>query len=89
MRHGFIGAVSERQAFFLTRVNHNIDRLTHMVNDLLDLSRIEAGRMELRITDVSLHELVDELIDNLRPQARGKIDPASCRVSTAPPFCPR
>ncbi len=72
MRHGFIGAVSERQAFFLTRVNHNIDRLTHMVNDLLDLSRIEAGRMELRITDVSLHELVDELIDNLRPQAEEK-----------------
>ncbi len=69
MRDGFTGALSDRQVFYLTRVTHNIDRLTRMVNDLLDLSRIEAGRMELTRIDVALVPLIEETLENLRPQA--------------------
>ena len=72
MRDGFTGALSDRQVFYLTRVTHNIERLTRMLNDLLDLSRIEAGRMELTPTDVSLVPIIEEVLEALRPQAEKK-----------------
>ena len=72
MRDGFTGALSDRQVFYLTRVTHNIERLTRMLNDLLDLSRIEAGRMEITPGDVALVPLIEEAIENLRPQAEKK-----------------
>ncbi len=72
MRDGFTGPISDRQVFYLTRVTHNIDRLTRLLNDLLDLSRIEAGRMEFTPTDVALVPLVEEVVEQLRPQAEKK-----------------
>ncbi len=72
MLDGLTGELHERQIFYLTRVNHNVERLTRMLNDLLDLSRIEAGRMELRLADVGLHDVATEVLDNLRPQAEEK-----------------
>jgi len=72
MLNGVTGDLRERQALYLTRVKYNIDRLTRTLNDLLDLSRIEAGHVELRLTDVSLTEVTAEALDNLRPQAEGK-----------------
>jgi len=41
------GAVNENQSHFLAIVKNNIDRLNILVNDLLDISRIEAGRVML------------------------------------------
>lgn len=72
MLTGVTGDLRERQVLYLTRVKYNIDRLTRTLNDLLDLSRIEAGHVELRLTDVSLTEVTTEALDNLRPQAEEK-----------------
>ncbi len=72
MLTGVTGDLRERQVLYLTRVKYNIDRLTRTLNDLLDLSRIEAGHVELRLTDVSLTEVTAEALDNLRPQAEEK-----------------
>src|SRR5437879_800259 len=44
---GLTGALTERQSYYLNRVKYNVERLTRMINDLLDLSRIEAGKVEL------------------------------------------
>ena len=72
MLAGVTGDLRERQVLYLTRVKYNIDRLTRTLNDLLDLSRIEAGHVELRLADVSLAEVTAEALDNLRPQAEEK-----------------
>lgn len=72
MLTGVTGDLRERQVLYLTRVKHNIDRLTRTLNDLLDLSRIEAGHVELRLADVSLTEVTADALDNLRPQAEEK-----------------
>ncbi len=72
MLAGVTGDLRERQALYLTRVKYNIERLTRTLNDLLDLSRIEAGHVELRLADVSLTEVTAEALDNLRPQAEAK-----------------
>ncbi len=72
MLTGVTGDLRERQVLYLTRVKYNIDRLTRTLNDLLDLSRIEAGHVELRLADVSMAEVTAEALDNLRPQAEEK-----------------
>lgn len=72
MLAGVTGDLRERQALYLTRVKYNIERLTRTLNDLLDLSRIEAGHVELRLTDVSLVEVAAEVLDNVRLQAEAK-----------------
>jgi signal transduction histidine kinase len=57
----------------IQRVSHNIeeecDRLTRMITDLLDLSRIQAGRLAMRVGSVDLPELASEVIDQLSPRA--------------------
>ena len=44
---GAVGAVNENQAHFLEIVRNNIDRLNTLVGDLLDVSRIESGKVAL------------------------------------------
>ena len=70
MLDGLTGDLTERQSFYLERVKHNIERLTRMINDLLDLSRIEAGRMEMHPTSVALDSLAREMVESFQPQAQ-------------------
>ena len=70
MMDGLTGTLNERQSFYLSRVKHNIERLTRMINDLLDLSRIEAGKMELRSSAVNMGSLVREVVELLQPMAQ-------------------
>jgi len=51
----------------LTIVKKNADRLLGLINDLLDLSRIEAGRVDLHCTSVDLAPLIAEVAGALRP----------------------
>ncbi len=72
MLDGLTGTLNDRQSFYLNRVRHNIARLSRMITDLLDLSRIEAGRMDLSLAPVSMVDLVVEATENLRPAALEK-----------------
>lgn len=57
---GVAGAMSEQQKNFLQVVQENTERLTILVNDLLDLSRIEAGQVNLSMQPVDLVEIIDD-----------------------------
>ncbi len=70
MMDGLTGDLNDRQEFYLGRVKHNIERLTRMINDLLDLSRIEAGRMDLQPTALNLGSLAREVVELMLPQAQ-------------------
>lgn len=72
MLDGLTGALSEKQSHYLHRVKYNVDRLMRMINDLLDLSKIEAGRVELRLVPVSISELVNDVTESLEQIARNK-----------------
>jgi PAS domain S-box-containing protein len=64
---GDAGEVTEEQMEFLEIVKSNSDRLVMLVNDLLDVSRIEAGRINLRLQSVDLARSIDEAATSLRP----------------------
>ena len=69
---GVGGSLSEQQHHYLSRIQANADRLTRMLNELLDLSKIEAGKIELRPTVLSIQELIADVLDVLHPLAQQK-----------------
>ena len=69
---GLAGALTDKQTHSLERVKHNIDRLTRMINELLDLSKIEAGRLELNLSPVALSEIAEEIVESYQTAARAK-----------------
>jgi signal transduction histidine kinase len=50
-------------------IEEECDRLHRLIADLLDLSRIQAGRVAIRITNVDLVELAHEVVDQLAPRS--------------------
>jgi PAS domain S-box-containing protein len=73
MLDGITGSLNEKQVRYLTRIKSNADRLTRLINDLLDLSRIEAGKIDLKPTNLSLVGLAQEVTENIRPVALAKL----------------
>jgi signal transduction histidine kinase len=69
---GIAGELSQPQRDFLIRVKGNTDRVLRLINDLLDLARIEAGRVDLHPVRLSLLEVATEVIDALKPLASEK-----------------
>jgi signal transduction histidine kinase len=69
---GVVGEAGPKLQRYLTTVRNNTDRLARLVTDLLDLSRIEAGRVELRRTPVPVQPIIQEVAENLLPMAAGK-----------------
>lgn len=57
---------------FLAIIDAESDRLGRLIKNVLDLSRIESGRMVWRMTDVPLCRLVDAAVDGLLPVLREK-----------------
>ncbi|MEX5217462.1 MAG: MASE1 domain-containing protein [Nitrospira sp.] len=66
------GPLTDKQQHYLSRVKFNADRLARMLNELLNLSRIEAGKMELAPTILSLQDLFVQLIEEFQPLAQQK-----------------
>lgn len=67
------GAVGELppKARDLTRIaRQNADRLIRLINDILDLEKIEAGKIQLQITAVDVTDLVDSTVAELRGMAQ-------------------
>ena len=69
---GAVGQVSEGQANFLSTIRSNADRMSTLVSDLQDLSRIEAGQLRLQFGMVLLSEIIDEVIRSLHGQIEEK-----------------
>lgn len=69
---GAAGSLTEDQMRFLFIIKSNADRLTMLVNDLLDIGRIDTHRVELKIKSVELGQVVQVVVDSLRRKAMTK-----------------
>jgi signal transduction histidine kinase/putative methionine-R-sulfoxide reductase with GAF domain len=67
-----VGPVNEAQSNFLSTIRSNVDRMATLVSDLADVSRIEAGRLQLDFNAVSLQEVVGEVVRSFRSQVESK-----------------
>ncbi len=65
---GAVGEVNEAQAGFLSTIRTNVDRMATLVSDLTDISRIEAGRLNLEYEPVSLEAISEEVLRSVRGQ---------------------
>src|SRR5829696_805725 len=61
------GQVTDPQRKSLTRIDSNSRHLLALINDILDITRIEAGRMPLNATSFGIGELFDEVLAELEP----------------------
>ena len=67
------GGMSTQQRVYLERLKANTDRLTRMIADLLDVSRIESRTLRLRCVPVKLHPLVREVVEQFQLVVSEKI----------------
>ena len=66
------GDLSQTQEQFLSIAQRNLKRLSALINDLLDLSKLEAGKMEVRRKRMAINNVIQEVIDSLNNWARSK-----------------
>ena len=69
---GVAGELTETQSNFLGTVRSNVDRLNMLVSGLLDISRIESGRMRLEFRSVSIERVIGEALRTIRGQIEAK-----------------
>ena len=69
---GMHGEINEQQKEFLSICLEEIDRLTRIISDILNISKIEAGKIELKRTIVNIVTLTKGVISSFVPQAQNK-----------------
>lgn len=72
MLDGLTGTVNEKQQRYLSRMLENSERLIRMIEDLLDRTRIQTGKLELAPAELDLGECVADVMEQLRPLAQAK-----------------
>ena len=66
------GNLSERQVDFASTIHEAGTDLLHLINDILDLSKVEAGQLEVALLDVPIQDLIDHLRDTIQAMAMEK-----------------
>ncbi|MCP4541631.1 MAG: GAF domain-containing protein [Chloroflexi bacterium] len=82
---GVVGSLTKDQHKFLSVIDVNVERLTTLVNDLLDISRIESGRVALSPQIVHVEHIIEQVV--LTMQARA-MDQGLTLRSDLPPALP-
>ena len=69
LRQQLFGEVNEKQAEYLDDILSSGNHLLSLINDVLDLSKVEAGQVELEIADFSLREALERGVVMVRERA--------------------
>ncbi len=75
--------LNEKQLRWVRNIRTSGEQLLNLINDILDLAKIEAGKMQVRIEEFSIHDVCEGLLNMFRPLAekknidlRSQIDPS-------------
>jgi signal transduction histidine kinase/GGDEF domain-containing protein len=66
---GKTGEINEAQTKFLSIAERNINRLTNILNNVLDLSRIESGKIRMKFEELDLTAVIEFILSSLKHQA--------------------
>jgi signal transduction histidine kinase len=69
---GMAGELTGEQQRQVEMINHSGKHLLELVNDILDLSRIEANRLEYRFERIDVSGLANEMLSTVTPDAEAK-----------------
>ncbi|MBC5837786.1 PAS domain S-box protein [Flavobacterium muglaense] len=64
--------LEKNQLEYMNTISESATSLMHIVNDVLDFSKVESGKLELNVEEVNLYELIKQVIDLFRYQATQK-----------------
>jgi len=65
-------SLNEKQNRWVRNIQSSGDQLLNLINDILDLARIEAGKMEVRLVEFSIQDVCEGLVAMFRPLAEKK-----------------
>jgi len=91
LQDGIVGELTERQQEMMGRICQVSGHLSQLVNDILDLAKLDAGRMEFQLQPIALGDLLEGAIEAVGPQAAAKglrvrfADPSDVVVSADEP----
>lgn len=67
-----LGRINKKQKEKIGDVSKNIEQLTKIINGMIDVSRIESGKLDIRKRYISIPELVKMVVDDMKPMADEK-----------------
>lgn len=74
------GELTEEQRDHLRTIEQSGQHLLELINDILDLSKVESGKMELEVKPVNIHELCSSSLNFIKQQAHHKRIKLDCRI---------
>lgn len=69
---GWSGELTPEQREQVQIVNTSGKHLLSLINDVIDISKVEAGKLEVHVSRFNLKEVIDEVVSTLRPELNGK-----------------
>ena len=72
LHSGAVGPINDNQTRFLSIIRNNADRLTALINDLLDISRVETGRVRFEPRPLQIGDVIADVVNALAVPAEAK-----------------
>ncbi len=72
--------LNEEQNKYATMIRHSANSLISIINDILDISKIEAGKLQLEMLDFELRKTVMEVVELMSLRAQGKSLKLNCSI---------
>jgi len=72
LKQQIFGALNPKQQLYTHQINQSGQHLLSLINDVLDLSKVEAGQMRLEVSPIAIHELCEDVLALMSEQAEAR-----------------
>jgi len=83
LQQGMVGELNEKQGEYLDYIHTSGSHLLSLINDILDLSKVEAGRMELELSNFNVPLAIDNALTLIRERASNHGVALECAINAA------